>query len=120
MAAAVAVECFNVMEEEGVYQKVREESAYLASLMHDVREKTKRLMNVRHIGAIVAADLMIDDKDPTLRWGYQVYREAVRRGVLLRPIGNTIYWLPPLTIDRADLIVLREVTIDAIHSVLSS
>lgn len=35
--------------------------------------------------------------DPRRRTGWHVYREAVRRGALLRPLGDTMYLFPPLT-----------------------
>ena len=104
------------MEEEGIYDKIREEEYFLAELMHDVQEKTGKLKNIRYIGAIVAADLETNDRPG--RWGYWVYREAVKRGALLRPIGNTLYWLPPLNISRASLLELRTITIEAIKAII--
>lgn len=117
LAAAIAVESFAIMEEEGIYQRVQETESELAALMYDVQEKTGRLKNSRHIGAIVAADLKTDDRPPG-RWGYFVYQEAVKRGLLLRPIGNTIYWLPPLNVEKKALYSLRDITIEAITQVL--
>ena len=35
--------------------------------------------------------------------GWRVYEEARRRGAYLRPLGDTVYVSPPLTIDDADL-----------------
>jgi adenosylmethionine-8-amino-7-oxononanoate aminotransferase len=35
--------------------------------------------------------------------GQTVYKEALRRGAYLRPLGNTIYVTPPLNIPDADL-----------------
>jgi adenosylmethionine-8-amino-7-oxononanoate aminotransferase len=35
--------------------------------------------------------------------GWQVFEEARRRGAYLRPLGDTVYVTPPLTIDDADL-----------------
>ena len=44
---------------------------------------------------------------------------ALRRGVLLRPLHDTIYWMPPLTITDAELDRLAEVTIEVIEEVLA-
>ena len=38
-----------------------------------------------------------------LRWGRRVCAEAVRRGVLLRPLGDVVVLMPPLTITSAEL-----------------
>jgi adenosylmethionine-8-amino-7-oxononanoate aminotransferase len=61
---------------------------------------------VRTIGMIGAADLRVE---PGRRAGYledagwRVYAEARKRGAYLRPLGNTVYVCPPLTIERAEL-----------------
>jgi adenosylmethionine-8-amino-7-oxononanoate aminotransferase len=41
--------------------------------------------------------------DPSRRTGYAVYREAVRRGALLRPLGDTMYLFPPLNASAEDV-----------------
>ena len=38
-----------------------------------------------------------------LRWGRRVSAAAVRRGVLLRPIGDTVVLMPPLTITSPEV-----------------
>jgi adenosylmethionine-8-amino-7-oxononanoate aminotransferase len=113
LAAAIALECFNILEENPIYQK----AFCLRPLMEDVAEQTGRLKNIRSIGAIVAADLILDESKEKQRYGYQVFQEAVKRGALLRPLGNTIYWLPPLTIEYETLIRLKDITIESINTV---
>lgn len=80
--------------------------------MHQVAEETGQLENVRGIGALVAADLIPLPDQPRL--GYEVYQEAVKQGALLRPIGNTLYWLPPLNIDFNLIERLKDITASAI------
>ena len=53
---------------------------------------------------IVAFELAQDgDKrtpfDPARRVGLRAYRAALERGVLLRPLGDVLYWMPPYCID---------------------
>ena len=54
--------------------------------------------------------------DSDLRLGYQIYKKALKKGVLLRPLGDVIYFNPPLIIDRNDMDfvtdVARECTIE--------
>jgi adenosylmethionine-8-amino-7-oxononanoate aminotransferase len=52
------------------------------------------------------------------RLGLLLREAALARGVLLRPLHDTIYWLPPLVIDDAELDRLAEVTREVIHAVL--
>ena len=80
--------------------------------MQNIAEDTGKLTNVRGIGAIVAADLICED--PSRRLGYEIYKNAVKLGALLRPLGNTIYWLPPLNLAEETLEQLTKITKEAI------
>ena len=53
--------------------------------------------------------------DPALRVGLRAYRAALARGVVLRPLGDVLYWMPPYCIDDAQLQLLAEVTAEAIE-----
>ena len=86
----------------------------MRQLMQEVADKTGRLQRVRGIGAMVAADLIVED--PTTRQGFTVFQEAVKRGALLRPLGNTLYWLPPLNTSRETLQELQAITQAAIEA----
>ena len=68
------------------------------------------------MGAIVAGDLQ---DNGTQRIGYQIQQEALSRGALLRPIGNTLYWLPPLITDRQTIAKLAEITLNSIEAIYS-
>ncbi|OGO95737.1 MAG: adenosylmethionine--8-amino-7-oxononanoate transaminase [Coxiella sp. RIFCSPHIGHO2_12_FULL_44_14] len=116
LAASVALECLRVIEDESIYQKVQTLEPFLRELFQMTADRTGKLHNIRCIGAIVAADLIVPD--PTKRVGFAVFQEAVRRGALLRPLHNTLYWLPPLNIDRATLEKLQSITEAAIRAVL--
>ncbi|MBA2654824.1 MAG: adenosylmethionine--8-amino-7-oxononanoate transaminase [Gammaproteobacteria bacterium] len=111
LGAAVALECLQVMQDENIVTGVIALEQKLHDAMHYVNETTHKLTNIRTMGGIVAADLI---PDGTARQGYEVYRRAVAMGALLRPLGNTIYWLPPLNISSADIEKLGDITIRAL------
>lgn len=115
LAASVALETYKIFEEDNICGRVQKLESWLLQGMRDVASTTGKLKNVRGIGGIVAADLIVDD--PKKRMGYAVYQEAVKRGALLRPLGNTIYWFPPLNVSEATLIELKEITEAAILAV---
>jgi adenosylmethionine-8-amino-7-oxononanoate aminotransferase len=52
------------------------------------------------------------------RLGLALRRAALERGVLLRPLHDTIYWMPPLCTDDDTLEHMADVTIDTIRAVL--
>jgi len=120
LAAAVALETLKVMEEENIYQHVRNQQSYLKQLMLEVAAQTQKIHNIRHIGALVAADLILDESQKKQRYGYEVFKNAVPLGAWLRPLGNTIYWLPPLNCELNVLETLRDITIKAIQKTLPS
>ena len=60
------------------------------------------------MGLINAIELVEDKEskkafDSTLRIGYRVYREALKDGLMLRPLGNVMYFNPPLVITEEEL-----------------
>jgi len=112
LAVSVALECLTIMEEEHIYQQVQSNESYLAELMEETAENTGCLNNIRYLGAMVAADLSTAQTEKRL--GFKIYQKAVALGALLRPIGNTIYWLPPLNSDKDTLRQLQKITQQAI------
>lgn len=119
LGAAVALEALNVYAEEQVFERAAAMQAELRAAFQSVADETGAVTNIRGIGAIVAGDLVLPPERKADRIGYAVYQEAVARGALLRPIGNTMYWLPPLTISRHEIAQLRDITTDAVQAVFA-
>lgn len=68
----------------------------------------------RQTGMIGALELVRSPEsrkpfEPDLRLGYRIYRRAVAEGLLLRPLGNVLYFMPPycITEDEVDLMVKK-------------
>jgi adenosylmethionine-8-amino-7-oxononanoate aminotransferase len=87
--------------------------------MAEVSEATGVLGPIRGIGGVVASDLRMPPAAPGRRLGFRVYKEAAQRGALVRPIGDTIYWLPPLTLEPPVLDDLKQITIAAIRAAIA-
>lgn len=119
LAVAAAQAMFVVMQAEHIPQRVQALAPKLQACFAEVAEATGCLQQVRGLGAFVAAELICPaNQGDARRWGYEVCRAAVARGVLLRPAGNTLYWVPPLNIADEDLLVLRDATIGALRAVI--
>jgi adenosylmethionine-8-amino-7-oxononanoate aminotransferase len=116
LAASIGLAVLMIMEEEKICERAQEVGKVMLHHLHDIADSTKKLTHVRGIGAVVAADLI--ENDPNRRLGFEIFQEAVALGVFLRPLGNTLYWLPPLTIDFEDLSRLKYVTEIAIRKKL--
>ncbi|QRN03872.1 adenosylmethionine--8-amino-7-oxononanoate transaminase [Legionella sp. MW5194] len=114
LAVSAALAAIKVMEAEGILKQARALGELMHSLMLDIAETTGRLSQVRSLGAIVAADM---DALPGQRISQRFYQEACRHGALLRPIGNTLYWLPPLNSDEKTIRQLAEITLNSLYGV---
>lgn len=102
LACAVGVESLNIFEREKVLEESVKKAAYL-------KEKLYPLMELPHVGDVRLRGLMggvelIADKesdkqyDFTEKMGYKVCDGAIRRGVWLRPLGNVVVIMPPLSV----------------------
>ena len=63
----------------------------------------RRFENVRRIGTITALDLKTSDAGYLADIGPRIQAFVNDRNLLLRPLGNTIYVMPPYCVTAADL-----------------
>lgn len=115
LAASVALATLNIVKEQALCERANTLQKIMMAHLQDISNQTGKLTNLRGIGAMVAADLITNDNQQRL--GYQIFQEAVKLGALLRPLGNTLYWLPPLNIAEQTLLELKNITHQAINAV---
>lgn len=73
-----------------------------------------QVSEVRQTGMILAIEMVKNKhtREPfpwQERRGLKVYQYALSRGVLLRPLGNVIYFMPPYIVTEAELLLIAEV-----------
>ena len=105
-AAALAVQ--KVLREQHVLETAAGNAAWLTEEMQKAFGHHPNVGEIRHIGLIHAIELVRDPAtkeplDPTQRTGYQIYKKALGLGLVLRPLGDVLYFNPPLTITREEL-----------------
>lgn len=66
-------------------------------------QKIPQLQNVRQCGTILAAEIALPQRDYLSPVGAQLAEFSLQNGVLLRPLGNTVYLMPPYCSSAADL-----------------
>ena len=50
--------------------------------------------------------------------GYNFYLEGLKRGVFLRPLGDVIYFIPPLVITEDEITIMMNIAEECIAAVL--
>lgn len=108
VTCAVANETFKIFEEENVLEKNKEKSKLIKDLVEERMVDKPYIGELRQQGMVTAIELVEDQKtkkgfDWKKRVGYQIYQNALKRGVLLRPIGDTIYFIPPYIVNEKDI-----------------
>lgn len=112
IGARLALKTLEIIEKAQLCKKANTLGITMHRYFEEIADETKALKNIRSLGAIVAADLVYSD--PNSRSAYSLYQKAIQLGAFLRPLGNTIYWMPPLTISEETLLELRGITHRAI------
>jgi len=120
LGIAVALAVLDVFAEEDVLGQVAARASHLSEAMQKIADGRPFLRSVRGCGMVTAVDIRDADGralDPTRRTGWHVYREAVRRGALLRPLGDTMYLFPPLTTTEGELDEMVTILADSLDAV---
>ena len=123
LACAVALANLDIFAAERVVDQVTERAAQLADLLAAATGQLTCVGDVRQWGLMVGIELVRDPEtrapfDPSLRIGHRVIQAARLRGVMLRPLGNVLILMPPLSITAAELETLVRVTAESIEAVL--
>ena len=102
LAAAVALEHLNLFESWDVLANVRARAKQVATLLTEQIAPRAAVREIRQRGLMVGVELAAPE--PGLRWGRRVCEGAVSRGVLLRPLGDVVVLMPPLTITEDEVV----------------
>jgi adenosylmethionine-8-amino-7-oxononanoate aminotransferase len=113
LACAAALASLGIFREDAVLERNAMLAAHLGRQAHELGlADHPHVAEVRQRGMIMAIEMVRDKARRTPyawqeRRGLTVYRHGLQRGVLLRPIGNVIYFMPPYVIapDEIDLMV---------------
>ncbi|MEO8602053.1 MAG: adenosylmethionine--8-amino-7-oxononanoate transaminase [bacterium] len=120
LACAVALANLTIFERDAVVKRTGERACQLAGLLAGLPARLPHVGDVRQWGLMVGIELVRDVAtravfDPALKIGQRVIKAARRRGVLLRPLGNVVILMPPLSISAEELAQLVRVTIESIQ-----
>jgi adenosylmethionine-8-amino-7-oxononanoate aminotransferase len=116
LGAAVAREVLAVFRDERIVERTARLAPIVARAFGRLAANPQ-VERVRSLGVIGAADLKDTREGYLGAIGWRVYDEALKRGAYLRPLGNTVYVCPPLTIDEGDLERLLAILEESVRAV---
>ena len=119
LACAAANATLAIFRDEPVIERNRATAARMLASVEHLRDH-RHVAEIRQCGMILAIELM---KDPATRtpwpWeerrGLRIYRHALERGALIRPLGTTIYFMPPYVIAPEEIDLLARVATEGIE-----
>lgn len=117
LAAAVALRHLQLLDEWDVLANVVERGTHVEQRLVDSVAPQQTVAAVRRRGLMCGVELA--PPADGLRWGRRVCAAAVERGVLLRPLGDVVIIMPPLTITAGEIDRIVDVLAEAVAHVTS-
>jgi adenosylmethionine-8-amino-7-oxononanoate aminotransferase len=103
LACRAALAVLDIFESDHVIDVNREKSAVFTRILEEVAAHP-RVRHFRHLGMIWAFDVA----DVTPAFAARFHQMALEQGVFIRPIGNTVYIMPPYVTNEADMSMLAQ------------
>lgn len=124
LACSTAIAVLDILKEENIIKKANENAIYFNKIIKEKFSSHKNVGDIRSIGLINAIELVKNKStkeafDPKLRTGYQIYKKALKKGVLLRPLGDVIYFNPPLIIEPKDMDFVTDIAAECMSEILA-
>jgi len=119
LACAAANATLAIFRDEPVLERNRATAAHMLASVEHLRNHP-HVAEIRQCGMILAIELM---KDPVTRtpWAWQerrglrIYQHALERGALIRPLGTTVYFMPPYVIAPAEIELLASIATEGVE-----
>ena len=113
IACAAANASLRIFESEPVFERIAAiEKVHAARLPEFAAHPS--VVEVRQIGTVAAIELQVSDAGYLSSLRPRLYQYFLSRGVLLRPLGNVVYILPPYVITPDQLNFVYDVIRDSL------
>jgi adenosylmethionine-8-amino-7-oxononanoate aminotransferase len=119
LACAAANATLAIFRDEPVLERNRATAAKMLASVEHLRDHP-HVAELRQCGMILAIELMKDTASRTPwawqeRRGLRIYRHALERGALIRPLGTTVYFMPPYVITPEEIELLARIAGEGIE-----
>ena len=123
LGCAAALATLGIFADEPVLERNRATAARMAAHAERFRGHP-HVADIRQTGMVLAIECVADVRtrqafDPAEKRGLRAYNRALREGVLLRPLGEVLYWMPPYCLDEPALQVLSDATAVALDALVA-
>jgi adenosylmethionine---8-amino-7-oxononanoate aminotransferase len=112
LACAAAIATLDVFADEGTLEALQPKIALLGELLDDLVAPLASVAEIRRRGTM--AGIALTEFPLEARMGHQVTLAARERGAIVRPLGDVIVLMPPLSISDDELRRLVAITAEAI------
>ena len=124
LACRVALEVLTMFEEEQYIDIVQEKGERMRKLATEAFCHLPYVGEYRQVGLVGAIELVAnrETKEPLPseeRIGYQIYKRALAKGLLIRPLGNILYFMPPYVITNDEMSFMIETTKETMEQFFS-
>ena len=119
MGCRAALATLDIFQQDNVIENNQALSQLMMETIASLRDHP-HVGEIRQQGMILAVELVKDKANKTAypwqeRRGLKVYQHGLANGVLLRPLGNVVYFMPPYIITPEQIIHMIKVAIEGIH-----
>jgi adenosylmethionine---8-amino-7-oxononanoate aminotransferase len=121
LGCAAALASLELFQREKIIESMQARIGYVRKRLQDEFLRLPHVSDVRQWGYMIGVEL-VEDKahksyPPERRIGHKVILEARKHGVMIRPLGDVIVLMPPLSITDEELKMLLDVVLDSIQIV---
>jgi adenosylmethionine---8-amino-7-oxononanoate aminotransferase len=109
LACSAALATLAIFEADNVLEKNQATAAYLTTRMQAFTHLP--IEHLRHQGMIAAFDV----KSKNVHFSHDCYAAALKNGLLIRPIGHTVYFMPPYTIQESEIDFMLDATLKSLQ-----
>jgi adenosylmethionine-8-amino-7-oxononanoate aminotransferase len=117
LACAAAVASLQIFDDEPVFDRIATIARIHAMRLRHLSEM-RQVGETRQIGTIGIVELRANDPGYLSDLRPKLYGFFLERGVLLRPLGNVVYVLPPYVMEPEELHHVYDVIVEAIETLL--
>jgi adenosylmethionine---8-amino-7-oxononanoate aminotransferase len=109
LACRAALATLDLFKSADVFNENRRKSSLLSRALQPLADHPN-VRNLRDRGTIFAFDAAIEDPAHARTFSRRFFENALKQELLLRPIGTTVYLMPPYILDDEELMLLAERT----------